>query len=233
MANIITTPGKFQGELEYVPLMWDVVLEGFSTDVYFANEDRTYSFVSLPAINIETSDLYGACLWERTDGFVCSKWFATKQDYDFAIIELENKSEEENEENATMAIQAVNTPATKPCQMYTESNNPLWSQFLCANCEIESYKHADTFHVTSVTVGEQTLNAGDVVRLMSMHQSAFCDAVILGFSPQGNAKIARPYVYASSVGTTCANPLLGCETFQVSIKSLMEFDKVIDTGRIS
>lgn len=63
--------------------------------------------------------------------------------------------------------------------------------------------------------------AGDVIRRNTLSVAhalgvpvqhlAFSDAVILGFNNEGVVRISRPYVYASSVGTTGPTPLLGCE----------------------
>lgn len=84
-------------------------------------------------------------------------------------------------------------------------------------------------------IGENfiTLKAGDVVRLESANGSAFMDAVILGFDAKGNVKLARPYVYASSVGTTGPVSLVGTEVFTTNAKSVAQYDKVIDHGRIT
>ena len=51
-------------------------------------------------------------------------------------------------------------------------------------------------------------HAGDVVRVFD---GAFSDAVVLGFDDEDNALVERPYAYASSVGTTGPNVLLGHE----------------------
>lgn len=89
----ITDPGKFEGELSIVPKMWDLVLEGLSADVYFG-EGETYSFVCLLAVDEPVNEgLYGACLWERSDGFVCSKWFETEGEYKAELYRLEKEAE--------------------------------------------------------------------------------------------------------------------------------------------
>lgn len=82
----IYEPGKFEGELAIVPRMWEVVLDGFSHDVYV--DGTAYSFVSLLAVDEPTTEgLYGAMLWETDQGFVMSQWFETEADYK-AKIEL-------------------------------------------------------------------------------------------------------------------------------------------------
>ena len=92
--DIIREPGKFEGELEIVPKMWDIALEGFGADVYVG--DTLYSFVTLMSVDLDpTPELFGACLWERSDGFVCAEWYSTEAEYDAAIRDLEAQSEAE------------------------------------------------------------------------------------------------------------------------------------------
>lgn len=136
----------------------------------------------------------------------------------------------------------MNTTRVKtPCEMYSKPSPiqiSLTNSTKCTICDCDQFSHKETFHVTYVTMtdpnskADVTLNAGDVIRFDSMSKSAFNDAVILGFSPQGYVKLSRPYVYASMTGTTCVSPLLGCETFNARIDSIIEFDARIDTGRI-
>lgn len=101
--------------------------------------------------------------------------------------------------------------------------------------------YGGSFAQTEFTVSEgkkeTTFHAGDVVRsrLMDGNFSAFCDAVLLGFTEDGYAKLARPYVYASSVGTVGPTVLTGVETYIVPCKLLVEcFEHVeCDGHRIS
>ena len=67
--------------------------------------------------------------------------------------------------------------------------------------------------------------AGDVVRVFD---GPFGDGVILGFDAEGNAKIGRPYAYASCVGTTGPSVLLGSETIVYTPTLLESFAKVGD-----
>lgn len=53
-----------------------------------------------------------------------------------------------------------------------------------------------------------SFKAGDVLRLFD---GPFADAVILGFNDEGEMKVARPYAYVSSAGTTGPVPLTGVE----------------------
>lgn len=81
---------------------------------------------------------------------------------------------------------------------------------------------------TEWTEGEVTLHSGDVVRMNAW--DAFADSVILGFNDGGKptAKVSRPYVYASGVGTTGPVPLLGCETYELPVEHILKHYKVID-----
>jgi hypothetical protein len=83
---------------------------------------------------------------------------------------------------------------------------------------------ADTFYKDEKSgIG---MKAGDVYRMNNW--GAFGDCVILGFDGKGNVKVSRPYLYASSVGTTCATPLLGCETWEMPAANLVEHYIVVE-----
>lgn len=76
--------------------------------------------------------------------------------------------------------------------------------------------------------------AGDVARNKNKDMlSPFSDHVILGFSEDGQARVSRPYLYASGVGTTGPTPLLGCETYELSVNALTEYYEKIGRGRIT
>jgi hypothetical protein len=79
---------------------------------------------------------------------------------------------------------------------------------------------------------------GAVVRMLNEDGTAapFSDAVVLGPSGYESAtmapgfKLARPYVFASSTGTTCPTPLQGCEVFEVLVDRLQRhFVLVLDS----
>lgn len=80
-----------------------------------------------------------------------------------------------------------------------------------------------TFHLE--TAPNTTLVAGDVI---NVGRGAFMDAVILGFNERGDAKVSRPYAYASNVGTTGPTPLLGAETYVLDAARLILNPKVGD-----
>ncbi len=82
--------------------------------------------------------------------------------------------------------------------------------------------------------GRLTLHAGDVVRMNDW--GAFADNVILGFTAENgkeaHAKVSRPYLYASLVGTTCASSMLGHETYDLPVKHIIEnFKVMVNDGR--
>lgn len=66
-----------------------------------------------------------------------------------------------------------------------------------------------------------TFVAGQPVYTCGDGREAFAHAIILGFSEDGAyAKVARPYAYASGVGTTCPTPLLGAEVYECRVDQL-------------
>jgi hypothetical protein len=81
----ITNPEKFEGELDYVPFMWHVAMSGFCEDI------GNSFFVTLDAIGHRHFDLYGAELWEDSNGFVHSNWFATLEEFSSAVRTAENQ----------------------------------------------------------------------------------------------------------------------------------------------
>lgn len=95
----ISELGKFEGELAIVPKMWDVVLDGMAAEVYFGEGEPVYAFVSLLAVDEPIDQgLFGACLWERSDGFVMTQWYETEAEYNAALRELEQKAENAEDE---------------------------------------------------------------------------------------------------------------------------------------
>jgi len=90
-----------------------------------------------------------------------------------------------------------------------------------------------TFAHTVLKTDEGTFRAGDVIR--STHdESPWCQCIILGFSePKKHrddvyvyVKLARPFAYASGVGTTCPNVLMGVEEFEMNADRL-KYEKVL------
>lgn len=79
-----------------------------------------------------------------------------------------------------------------------------------------------------------TFQAGDVIRREHGDGSAWSDCIILGFSrPEGVCgsfvKLARPYAYASCIGTTGPGILLGTEEFIIEATKL-RFERVVSSS---
>lgn len=75
--NRITSPGKFEGELNYVPYLWDAVLNGFGTIVDGEGDNVTTRLELTPDDKLHWPNLYGdfADLWEDSQGFVHCQTF--------------------------------------------------------------------------------------------------------------------------------------------------------------
>jgi len=80
---------------------------------------------------------------------------------------------------------------------------------------------------------QDDIQAGVVLREVSKEPgfedgaicSPFADAVILG-SNGDNVILARPYLYATSVGTTAPSALVGYEKFEVPVERLLRADSI-------
>lgn len=94
-------------------------------------------------------------------------------------------------------------------------------RFTCGYCLRNAKPYFYTLH---------NFKAGYVMRSATAY--AFSDAVIAGFDNEGNARLLRPYLYATSVGTTGATGLTGFETIdRVNPASLVKFWTKVDAGR--
>jgi hypothetical protein len=83
------------------------------------------------------------------------------------------------------------------------------------------------FHLTEL----EEFKAGDVYRMNDFNP--FADAVILGLSAEGYARVARPYVYASLTGTTGCTPLMWAEVFDLPVANLRQYWKKMGEGRVA
>lgn len=86
--GIITQPGKFQGEMRYIPDFWSQGLDGCATEdigtAYFfkvTDEDRS----KYP----ELADVYGIAVEEDSQGFVHSAHYETASLYNVAVNQAE------------------------------------------------------------------------------------------------------------------------------------------------
>jgi hypothetical protein len=71
LTDIDRTPGKFEGEPEYLKTLWDSVLDGASDDV-IDDGDRVYSVFRLSADDKRdyATDADIIIVWESDQGFV-------------------------------------------------------------------------------------------------------------------------------------------------------------------
>ncbi len=84
--GIVCSPGKFEGEPWYVVALWELVLNGCADSEIFDGDDLISVFTLdkdlRDACGLETPRRDGAdhiVLWERSDGFVCSRQLSTTQ----------------------------------------------------------------------------------------------------------------------------------------------------------
>lgn len=82
--GIIYSPGKFEGEMLYVPYFYDQWNLGMATEDYgkvafFEFEER--DFREFPELN----GFYGIALEETESGFVNSAIYKTKEEFDLAM----------------------------------------------------------------------------------------------------------------------------------------------------
>ena len=92
-----------------------------------------------------------------------------------------------------------------------------------------------TFAGTVLKTEQGTYQAGDVIRSVGAAH-AWSDCLILGFSKPEESfsgivfvKLARPYAYASAIGTTGPGVLMGCEEFIIEVSKL-RFETVVSTN---
>lgn len=94
-----------------------------------------------------------------------------------------------------------------------------------------------TYHNTEATYKDKTFHAGDVVRQHTPDTLIFNNMTILGFSdeqkigdhePFTGVLVARPYAFASCVGTTCPTALISFEKYTVELHRLYEFYTVVE-----
>ena len=92
-----------------------------------------------------------------------------------------------------------------------------------------------TFACTLLKTDHGTFRAGDVIRSSFGGEFPWCQCIILGFSDpkQHNGdvyvKVARPYAYATCVGTSVPGVLTGVEHFELPASKLA-FETVLTSG---
>lgn len=90
-----------------------------------------------------------------------------------------------------------------------------------------------TLNTRNAAGDEVTYQAGDVIRIFADSNDPFSDCIILGFSQPDKhgdvyVKLARPYAYASSIGTTGPTVLTGAEVFEMPASKL-RFEGVVSS----
>tara|TARA_R100000687_G_C6379885_1_gene132096 strand:+ start:363 stop:674 length:312 start_codon:yes stop_codon:yes gene_type:complete len=80
----ITSPGKFEGEMYFVPAIWDELLNGGGCDDITV-DDILYSFIIFTDQDKkdypEISQDYGMVLFESDQGFVNTKYYSDSKEY--------------------------------------------------------------------------------------------------------------------------------------------------------
>ncbi len=90
--GIITSLGKFEGEMLYVPVAWEFCqdggadVEGSVYGVAFTDEDRA----EFP----EMGTTFGMLMEENSVGFVMTREFETEAEYNLAVEQLQAASAE-------------------------------------------------------------------------------------------------------------------------------------------
>ena len=87
--GIIVSPGRFEGEPEFTPYFWDMVLDGWATDFHDENKNL-YAYLEIEQEDISIyPELEGKryiILFEDNNGFVC---------HDFSDTEPEDSGSQE------------------------------------------------------------------------------------------------------------------------------------------
>ena len=87
------------------------------------------------------------------------------------------------------------------------------------------------FAETEVEVDGVIWKAGEPCICFGDGSELFSHGIVLGFCDKSDkdwgvwARVARPYAYASSTGTTAPNALLGAEVYDIAVKSLKRFTR--------
>lgn len=93
--GMIRTPGKFEGEMLYVPFYWDSGLMGCASHdvngVWFF-EILTDEKQMFP----ELADYYGIALEESDSGFVTATLFQSAEGYERSITRMEQEESNDN-----------------------------------------------------------------------------------------------------------------------------------------
>lgn len=89
---MIMTPGKFEGEPDWLPELWERALDGDSDDTLYDGDTPIDVFYLNPELRARTDadDMdYAILMWETDQGFVCQR-FVTERQLDNYRAELED-----------------------------------------------------------------------------------------------------------------------------------------------
>ncbi len=95
--GVVRSPGKFEGEMLYVPHFWDQGLEGAASE----DENGMFFFViddDDRKVFPEIDDIYGIALGETESGVVYTSEYDTKAEYDAALENMRNLPSDEDSE---------------------------------------------------------------------------------------------------------------------------------------
>lgn len=91
--EMVSKPGKFEGEQPYIPYFWQQYLNGWENETVYDN-DVQYSLYEIEnedrIIFPELKDIFGIALWEDNNGFVNSIDFESAEDYYNFIDDFED-----------------------------------------------------------------------------------------------------------------------------------------------
>lgn len=97
MSHIITTPGKFEGELSFVPKLWDMTLESMEDETLWDGDTLISIFRNCPKLWETIGEEHGldfefeyVAMYEDSQGFVHTEYL-TVDDYTALIRRLEEE----------------------------------------------------------------------------------------------------------------------------------------------
>ena len=95
--GVIIRPGKFEGEMWWVPELWNLVMDGASDGTLYDGETQIDVFHVDAKMRREFGiirDVDYVVMWESDQGFVNTKQLTTRE-YDALEKELESSGEDE------------------------------------------------------------------------------------------------------------------------------------------
>ena len=97
-----------------------------------------------------------------------------------------------------------------------------------------SYPITTANKINGKASAEYIRKAGQVVRMP--YSGAYQDCTILGFRQDDDGcywvRLARPYCFASSVGTTAPTALVGFELFETTLERLVTWEVMANSHKV-